>query len=57
MRTLNIGQINERLRVVSVTRAQLTELGFPGVEGKVKGRFEWLESDYPRITAKIKTNI
>jgi hypothetical protein len=57
MRTLNIGQINERLSVVSVTRAQLIGIGFAGVEGKIKGRFEWLGSDYPGIVAAIKSKL
>jgi hypothetical protein len=54
---LNIGQINDRLRVVSVTRSQLTGLGFTGVEGKTKGQFEWLESDYSRIVGAIKAGL
>ena len=56
-RMLNVGQINERLKVVTVTTAQLVALGFPGVEGPRKGLSAWPESDYPRITAAIKARI
>jgi hypothetical protein len=45
------------LSVVSVTRAQLIGIGFAGVEGKIKGRFEWLGSDYPGIVAAIKSKL
>ena len=54
---INIGQINERLKFVTVTTAQVVALGFPDVEGPRKGSSVWPESDYPRITAAIKARI
>lgn len=50
---LNLGQINEALRVVSVTREQLAMLGFAGEPGARKGLVVYAQSDLVKIKRAI----
>jgi predicted phage-related endonuclease len=52
---LNLGQINEALRVVSVTREQLATLGFNGEPGERKGLVVYAQSDLAKIKRAIIT--
>jgi hypothetical protein len=50
---LNLGQINDSLRVVSVTRDQLERLGFAGEQGPRKGLVVYAQSDLSKIKHAI----
>lgn len=50
---LNLGQINDALRVVSVTREQLATLGFNGEPGPRKGLVVYPQSDLAKIKRAI----
>lgn len=50
---LNLGQINDALRVVSVTRDQLERLGFAGEQGPRKGLVVYAQSDLAKIKRAI----
>jgi len=52
---LTLGQINERLEVVSVNVEQLARLGFPATVNRSARTY--LESDFPRMCAVIQRHL
>lgn len=52
---LTLGQINERLEVVSVNAEQLARLGFPATVNRSARTY--LESDFPRMCAVIQRHL
>ncbi len=52
---LSLGQINERLEVVSVNTDQLARMGFPATVNRSARTY--LESDFPRMCAVIQRHL